>query len=156
MQGLIAVVLVALAVGGCATMLRGSYQKVVIDTVPPNGMIVVDEREPASAPVFATLRRDRYHSVTAVSPSGGSTSRGFRSQSNGLWQVLDLLCLPIVGNIVDEASGATYDLSPDYLVIPLPTPAGASQELRAEPPVEAPQPSALDQLEQNRREQHGR
>src|SRR5260370_16039201 len=61
-------VLVILAEGGCATLMRGNKQKVKLVTDPPAADIIVDGKSYTS-PAEVVLKRKRPHDIT-VSKAG--------------------------------------------------------------------------------------
>jgi len=118
-----------LGVASCALLSHGRYQQVMIDSAPSSGTVEVITWCPNkgasvtyTTPMQAELKRSCGYQVLARNVNGALVERTITSQRQGLWQLLDLGCCPIVCNLIDAATGADLALTPDPLMIPLPPP----------------------------------
>jgi hypothetical protein len=112
------VLLFCLTATGCGYVLRGSTQKVTIDSSPSGAQVQVDGAT-HKTPVELELARGRHHTVTAQGTAGTPVATHIESQTQWRFQVIDLFLTPIIGNIVDGASGGDSDLVPSKVVLPL-------------------------------------
>jgi hypothetical protein len=110
--------LLCLTAAGCGYIMRGSTQKVLIDSSPSRSQVQVDGAT-YTTPVELELARGRHHTVTAQSTGGTPVATHIESQTQWRYQVVDLLITPIIGNIIDGASGGDSNLVPSKVVLPL-------------------------------------
>lgn len=104
---------------GCATIVSGKTQDVMIRSNPPGATIKIDEIVSGTTPMVANLVRKKRHAIS-ISKTGyqevsHATTRGF----NG-WYVGNLIFGGIIGLIVDPITGAMYDVEPEEINVTLP------------------------------------
>jgi hypothetical protein len=108
-----------LASGGCATVVRGSYQVVHASSEPPGATARVGAAS-CTTPCSLRLPRNRSYVLEVEKP-------GFEPQSTPIYSQVDALvlgnvCLPpffIVWGGLDIITGAAWDLSPASVHVPL-------------------------------------
>ncbi len=110
-------------------MLHGPRQTVFIDTIPPGGTVVIDDSEYAT-PAHVSLSRCRSHRATATTERGALTSRVILARGDTGIAIANFLAFPILGHLIDAATGSECELSPTSIVLPLP-PADAGPEFRS-------------------------
>jgi hypothetical protein len=104
---------------GCATIVSGKTQDVIIRSNPPGATVKIDEMVSGTTPMVANLVRKKRHAIS-ISKSGfqevtQATTRGF----NG-WYLGNILLGGIIGLITDPITGAMYDVEPSEINVNLP------------------------------------
>lgn len=108
------------ASSGCATIVQGGRQDVLVDTDPSGARVTVNGYEAGETPVILDLKRDEFHRIELALD-------GYEPVALRLERDLDFVPA-VVGNVfsfgllgfaVDFVSGAAYELSPDELMIAL-------------------------------------
>ncbi|WP_412061404.1 PEGA domain-containing protein [Rubrivirga sp. IMCC45206] len=116
----LALVALLVATSGCATIIQGSRQDVLVDTDPSGARVTVNGYEAGETPVILDLKRDEHHHVELA-------LEGYEPVVFRLERDLDFVPA-VVGNVfsfgllgfaVDFVSGAAYELSPDELLATL-------------------------------------
>jgi hypothetical protein len=105
--------------GSCAYVSHGTTQTVLIDSVPTNATVELDG-EPITTPAKLKLVRKMRHVVIGRNANGAVVQRVIYSEPRLVWMMIDLLMLPVVGNLIDILTGADHELVPEQLTIPLP------------------------------------
>ena len=105
---------------GCATIVQGGRQDVLVDTDPSGAHVTVNGYDAGQTPVILDLKRDEFHRVELALD-------GYEPVVLRLERDLDFVPA-VVGNVfsfgllgfaVDFVSGAAYELSPEELIIAL-------------------------------------
>ena len=105
---------------GCATIVQGGRQDVLVDTDPSGARVTVNGYDAGETPVILDLKRDEFHRIELALD-------GYEPVVVRLERDLDFVPA-VVGNIfswgllgfaVDYVSGAAYELSPDDLMVAL-------------------------------------
>lgn len=109
-----ALVLGALGLGGCQTVVNGVTQPINIKTDPAGAVVAIEGVPSAVTP--ATIRLPRGRDTTVVVTKAGYAPETilFTTQMDGNI-IGTLLSGAIVGGVVDLATGAAFKLSPDKL-----------------------------------------
>ncbi|GHT70850.1 hypothetical protein AGMMS49950_06510 [Endomicrobiia bacterium] len=107
----------ALVNSSCATIFRGTTERVAINSSTQGANIYVDGGFVGSDSVNVKLKRNRDHAV-AVKKDGFQTERGIiTSDLQTGWLIVSILFG--WGIIVDVATGALFRLSPDNIRVDL-------------------------------------
>ena len=109
---------IGLAVGGCATATRGTTQSISVSSTPSGADVTADGTYMGKTPVTMELKRNSDHNIVV----GGSiyepvtvvVKKQFNSAIAG-----NILIGRIIGVGVDAISGASYDLVPSSIHVPL-------------------------------------
>ncbi len=104
----------ALLSQGCATIIHGDEQEIIVSTTPPGAEIVIDGRSYGKTPTFVTLRRKHRHVVdltlAGYQPTSETITRKF-----SWWYLGNLLFPGPVGIVADLLTGGVTDLRPRVL-----------------------------------------
>lgn len=100
---------------GCATVIHGGHQKIQLSTDPPGAAVQDKGKTIAMAtPVEVVLSRGSSHKLCF-------TKQGYRpvivplfQQYQARWLFLDVITLG-VGHLIDIATGALYEIRPEYV-----------------------------------------
>jgi hypothetical protein len=105
--------LVALAPGGCATVLHGTTQEISILSGPPGARVEIDGVPSGQTPLVTKLPRKQAHQVR-IEANGYLTYETTLRRSAGPWLWPDIVgtAMFVVPLPVDALSGALYELSP--------------------------------------------
>jgi hypothetical protein len=150
---LLALICASALFNGCASVVRGSSEKVSIHSTPSgaevrlstgqSGTTPFEAEVPRKGTVFVSIKKDGYKPLeTALISSIDGASLGLGTAANFLF-------LPIVNDIVDYKTGANYSHKPNPLVVNL-IPASSSETYPFTPPPiataeEAPRSAKLEQ-----------
>lgn len=136
----------ALFSSGCASVFRGSSEKLIVQSVPSGAEVKLSTGQAGVTPwevevkrkdtIFVSVKKDGYKPLeTAVISSIDGASLGIGTAANFLF-------LPVVNDIVDYKTGANYSHKPNPLVVTLiPQDSAEDYKLIAPPeakPAEAP------------------
>lgn len=110
-------------VSGCASVVRGSSEKLVIQTVPSGAEVKLSTGQSGVTPwetqvkrkdtIMVTITKSGYKEVnTALISSIDGASLGIGTAAN-------LLFLPVINDIVDYNTGANYSHKPNPLIVNL-------------------------------------
>jgi len=135
---------------GCATIVKGSHQKVPIASDPPGADVLVDGSLVGQTPLNVEMKRKHDHLVTIQ-------KTGFRPMSvavvkdvgGAVWG--NILAGGLIGWGVDASTGAQYNLTPKTIAVTLElTTATASPRSDDDPMVFVEKLKALDALKENK------
>lgn len=119
-RGVVAVA-VLLATGGCAVILRGSFEKIPVKSFPAGATVTTNPNigQFTTPTTLYLARKESY--VLSFSHAGYNTaSLNIQKSVNGLYVLADVWFGGIVlGALVDGLTGAWYDLSPEVVVTSL-------------------------------------
>ena len=105
------VLVMALGVPACASIMNGTGQKLNIASEPAGAAVLVDGEAVGNTPVVAKMSRNERHTITVklegYQPFEVKTSR----HMNG-WVIGNLVFGGPLGLIIDFADGAAYKLTP--------------------------------------------
>lgn len=118
MKGLIiAVVIGALILSGCATIIHGKTQSVTITSDPPGAMATVGGQT-VKTPSEVTLRRDKNYTVM-VEKDGFQTGQTTVEKSVDPIILGNIIFGGLIGLAIDFGSGSAYKLSPEKVNLAL-------------------------------------
>jgi len=115
---LIFIVVMTLSLSGCATIMNGTAQKVMITSNPDGANVTVDEKAAYTTPVKVRLERRRDHTLVIAKD-------GYSKETVNLTHVLseavcgNILLGGIVGWIFDIFGGTQYKLMPNKVHVEL-------------------------------------
>lgn len=110
----VASIVFAAAVAGCATIMHGSHQDVGIGSSPTGASVMIDNVQNGMTPVIAKLTRKDNHVITITMPGYAPFSATVtRSVSGWVWG--NLVFGGLIGLAVDGISGGIYKLTPEQL-----------------------------------------
>ena len=110
----VSLILLSLALWGCATIMHGSTQNIGISSSPTSAKVLVDGREYGSTPLFAELLRGDEHIVT-VELTGYQKVEFTITKSVSGWVWGNIIFGGVIGLAFDALSGGLYDLSPEQI-----------------------------------------
>jgi len=106
---------------GCATIVKGRYQEVTINSNPPGASFEVDGLSGVTPAAVPLERKLRQHTVT-ISKPGYETAQVQIGRDLNPWTagnvIWGLFGLP-VGVGIDLISGSAYKIDPDYVQLDL-------------------------------------
>ena len=132
----VAVTLVALATGGCATMFTGSTQQLTVSSQPPGARVMVNGAYSGVTPVALLLKTDHDY-VLSLQREGFRDTTGTVFREFNPVAVLNLFSL--VCWAIDVATGAIWRLTPTAVYVsmqPVNAP-GGYPPLPSAPPTDA-------------------
>jgi len=148
MKSILLVVFLAfsyLTLGGCATIINGTTQKIPVNTTPHGATAKNQDDVGCITPCSLELKRSQDHIITF-------SKEGFESKSVTCKHVLSrvflgyiLLPLGLIGAVVDVASGSLYRLTPEAISLEL-NPVIAKLE---KPGLPIDKPKELDDLKKS-------
>ncbi len=105
---------------GCAAMLQGTRQMIQANSTPNGAKILVSPtNEEYVTPAMMNLER-KYNYVLTFSKKGYSTAKfNIHKKLDVTMLLLDVLFTGVLGVIVDAATGAWYDLTPEFVTVTL-------------------------------------
>lgn len=120
-NGFIVVLMAIIAVSqnGCATVVSGKTQDVMIRSNPPGATVKIDEIVMGTTPMVANIVRKKRHAISISKPGYQEVSQGTTRGFNG-WYLGNILLGGIIGLIVDPITGAMYDVEPGEINVSLP------------------------------------
>lgn len=115
----------ALFLGGCATLIHGSSERIRVESEPSGAQVEVDGRPVGETPTTVDLRRDQDHRVR-LHRAGHEPQTVTLRRGRSFWAAANLLNFAAPGLLVDLSTGAFYSLKPDP-ISPTLDEAGASE-----------------------------
>ncbi len=109
--GLVALSMTLICMSGCATIVKGTSQKIPVASDPPGADVIVDGNLSGQTPTTVALKRKDDHLVTLE--KGGYQTRSVavvKSVGGAVWG--NILAGGLIGWGVDAADGAQYNLVP--------------------------------------------
>lgn len=104
---------------GCATIVSGRTQDVMIRSNPSGAKVTIDEVVSGTTPMVANLLRKKRHQVSITKNEytevTQATTRGFN-----WWYIGNILFGGIIGLIVDPITGSIFDIEPAEINVTLP------------------------------------
>lgn len=104
----------AVLLSSCATIVSGSEQRVRINSNPSSALILIDEIEVGKTPFEIKLERKREHHVMIKLDGYKLYETRFTKKFNA-WYLGNILFGGIIGLVIDPITGAIYNLSPKTL-----------------------------------------
>lgn len=121
----LAVLVAALLLGGCATIVRGTEQQVAVNTAPIGAQVQFSNGRSCTSPCTVTVPRNQALTITISHPMCQTQTASMIPTLGGAGVIL--------GGLIDYGTGAVYDLQPNPLTVTL-----ACRD--SVPPAETPAP----------------
>ena len=122
----LAIVCLALPLGGCASIAHGRYQQVPINSNPSGANVTMNcgnGVQPAGVtPATVNLKRNADPCIVTVSKEGYADSAVTFAKNTSGWIWGNLFFGGLIGLIVDGADGAMYNRVPDNVQVTLAKP----------------------------------
>lgn len=116
--GFLAIGLLLLASAGCATIVKGSHQKVPIASDPPAADVIVDGALVGQTPISLDMKRKHDHLVTIQKTGYRPKSVAVVKDVGGaVWG--NIIAGGLIGWGVDASTGAQYNLTPKTISVAL-------------------------------------
>ena len=101
---------------GCATIVRGSSQKVQMTSDPPNARVVVNEQDRGETPTTLNLDAGKNYQVRFEKDGYSSETLNLNKDFTIGWPIVgNVFSWGIIGIVVDVANGSAYKLKPEQL-----------------------------------------
>ncbi len=107
--------IIAFGVNGCATVFKGSTDKVSFSAKPEGTKVYVDGSMMGIAPLALELKSNRDYVIEFRNPGYETKTVRLNSSVGGGWVVLDVLFGGLIGVVVDAATGNWNVLDQDSL-----------------------------------------
>jgi len=111
---LVALIVSALALSACASIMHGTSQDVGISSTPTSASVTVDNATQGTTPFVAKLSRKDNH-IIHIAADGFQSADLTLTRSTSGWVWGNLLFGGIIGLAVDAITGGLYKLSPEQL-----------------------------------------
>jgi hypothetical protein len=112
------VLLFAISVSSCSTIVNGSKQGVTINSTPDAADIWIDGIKVGVTPAQVKLKRGKDH-IVEIKKTGYQTARVTTDGSITGWFWGNLICGGIPGGAVDLITGNAYDIDPEVISVEL-------------------------------------
>ncbi|MCS3755554.1 PEGA domain-containing protein [Salinibacter ruber] len=96
---------------GCATLIHGSSQEIVVESTPSEAQVEVNGRPVGETPTTTVLKRNREYSIS-IYQEGYEPHHTTLRPGRSLWATVNLLNFFVPGLLVDASTGALYSLDP--------------------------------------------
>lgn len=106
---------------GCATVVSGKTQDVMIRSTPTGATVFIDEMAYGTTPLVAKLIRKKRHTIQLKKEGYGEVTRVTTRGFNG-WYLGNIILGGLIGLIVDPITGAMYDIKPEEINVTMPPP----------------------------------
>lgn len=114
---------VAWAFSGCASVVRGSSEKLIIQSFPSGAAVKLSTGQSGVTPFEVEVKRKDTIFVTVNKPGWQEANTAVISSidggSLGLGTAANLIFLPVVNDIVDYKTGANFSHKPNPLMVTL-------------------------------------
>lgn len=110
----LSVILGALALTACASIMHGTSQDVGISSSPTGAKVMVDNLQGANTPYVAKLSRKDNH-IVKITMDGYAPAELTLTKSVSGWVWGNVVFGGLIGLAVDAISGGLYNLTPDQL-----------------------------------------
>lgn len=115
----------AIALSGCATIIKGTNQDISIQSNPSKASVTIKtsggiEVFSGTTPASAKLSKKKEYVVT-VKMDGYKESTVMVNQSFEAWTIGNILCGGVIGLIIDAVDGAMWKLEPDQIMVTMAT-----------------------------------
>ena len=102
---------------GCATVVKGTNQKIPISSYPSDAEVYIDGNFAGSTPIDVQMKRKRDHLVT-IEKTGylGASVPVVKDVGGAVWG--NIILGGLVGWGVDAITGAQYNLNPRTVTVP--------------------------------------
>ncbi len=113
---------------GCATIINGNKQKILISSTPASAQVMVDGKAQGQTPVKVDLKRKQTHSVI-ISHEGYQTQEVQLQRKVSGWVWGNIGFGGLIGLGIDAGTGSMYKLKPETVNIDLKKADGSSAAL---------------------------
>jgi hypothetical protein len=144
-KGLGGAVLAALLLPGCATVTRGTSQKFVIESSPPEAQVALSTGQACVTPCKLKLKRKHGFTATFTKAGYAPYRAEVKSKFSGGGAAAgagNVLIGGLIGAAVDGSSGALNNLTPNPLKVKLVESPAAPADTAPPAPAPAPDPTA--------------
>ena len=135
---------------GCATLLQGSTQQIMVSSTPPGATVIVDGSMRFTTPAALDLARKESHKLEINLEGYHPEIVNLRAVSSNM-VAGNIIAGGLIGFAVDHSSGAAFRLVPEVVKVSLRPIAVVSQDTPAASPVgtsdveaNTPQPAATE------------
>ena len=108
------VILAAVLIAGCATIMHGTKQEVGVSSSPTNAKVTVDNMPLGNTPVIANLKRGENHLVKIELEAYAPYETTLTTKVSG-WVWGNIVFGGLIGLAVDAISGGLYALTPEQI-----------------------------------------
>ena len=119
------VICLLLVQAGCASIVSGKTQDVMIHSRPTGAHILIDGAVSGTTPMVANLVRKQRHTIDISKEGYVKVTRGTTKGFNW-WYIANLLFGGVIGLIVDPITGAMFEVKPGEVNVELVADASAS------------------------------
>ena len=102
----------AVLLSGCATIVTGKYQDVSVTSDPPGAKVSTTDGLSVTTPGTLKLARKQCYTLTAEYPGAQPQQKELKREVQG-WFWGNFLIVSVTGCVTDLASGSAYKLIPD-------------------------------------------
>lgn len=107
-------VILAVVVFGCATIMHGTSQEIGIQSKPTGATVTIDNKEYGTTPVVAKLSRKDHHTVH-LTLDGYQPFDATITRSTSGWVWGNIVFGGLIGLAVDAITGGLYKLKPEQV-----------------------------------------
>jgi hypothetical protein len=111
---LLALLVPATGLTGCATIMHGAHQDVGISSSPTNASVAVDQKPVGHTPVIASLGRGDNH-IVRIEFVGYQPYEATLTKKVSGWVWGNIVFGGLIGLAVDAISGGLYNLTPEQI-----------------------------------------
>ena len=104
---------------GCATIFAGGPDHVPVATNPPGATVFVDNIPVGQTPLMVTLNRQRNNGVIRIELPGFAPVTVVREKGVNGWFWVNVLCLSLLGGLIDAITGNVYNFDDTPITIGL-------------------------------------
>lgn len=123
------VLLIAIVLSGCGTVMHGKTQNVIIETDPSNAVAKTDDGQSVTTPGTLVLKREKKSYSIIVEKEGFEPASTAIEREVSWWLAGNIVAGGIIGLIVDFVTGGAYDLDPERVHVKLIPGKGSDQLL---------------------------
>ncbi len=109
-----ALLILAVFIAGCATIMHGTTQDVSISSPPTGATITIDGQTYGTTPVVADLKRKDKHMIRIELDGYDPYEIGLGRKTSG-WVWGNIVFGGIIGLAVDAMTGGLYNISPEQV-----------------------------------------
>jgi len=114
-------IIINLLLTSCATIISGSKNKVMIQSVPSGANIKIDEKDYGKTPLEVKLKSKKNH-ILVLELENYKTSETYitsKFNNQALWSLLGFPAITAISFAIDGCTGAMYKIDPQYYIITL-------------------------------------
>ena len=103
---------ILLGIAGCATIIEGSHQRILVASEPPGAVIFVNGIRVGKTPAKVKLRRGRHLETITISMPRYKTKKIILTRTIDGWFWGNILLGGVIGMVVDASTGDMYSYRP--------------------------------------------